>query len=99
MKERSRYDRAVGLLLLLLLRVGLLLRDLKPLLLRPRPEIDRVDLLGLDADRGDTERRGGDLVLDGVCAFAQAELCCLERVRPRSGDEDGILCGDCGGHG
>ena len=35
-------------------------------------------------------RRGGDLVLEGVCAFAFAEVCRRDRVRPRSDEEEGM---------
>ena len=36
-------------------------------------------------------RRGADLVLDGDWDLANAEVCCRDRVRPLSGDKEGIL--------
>ena len=83
LKLRSRYARPAGLLL----------RDRRPLLLPSRLERDRLKFLDLDRERGDIERRGGDLVLEGDCDLASANVCCLERVRPRSGEIDGMLYG------
>ena len=36
-------------------------------------------------------RRGADLVLDGDWDLANAEVCWRDRVRPLSGDEEGML--------
>lgn len=36
-------------------------------------------------------RRGADLVLEGVGDLVNAEFCWRDRVRPRSGEEEGIL--------
>ena len=51
----------------------------------------RLGDLDLEAERGEMVRRGGDLVLERVCDLANAEVCWRDRVRPRSGDEEGIV--------
>lgn len=74
--------------------MGLLLRFLAalvPFRLSPRPDGVRLGVLDLEAERGEMVRRGGDLVLEGVCDLANAEVCWRDRVRPRSGDEEGII--------
>ena len=74
--------------------MGLLLRSLLalvPFRLSPRPDGVRLGVLDLEAERGEMVRRGGDLVLEGVCDLANAEVCWRDRVRPRSGDEEGII--------
>lgn len=78
----------------LLLPIGLLLRERSPLRFSPRVEGDRPRSLDPDTERGEIERRGGDRVLEGVRDLASGEFCCLERVRPRSGEMDGILYGE-----
>ena len=74
--------------------MGLLLRllpALVPFRLFPRPDGVRLGVLDLEAERGEMVRRGGDLVLERVCDLANAEVCWRDRVRPRSGDEEGIV--------
>lgn len=74
--------------------MGLLLRFLPALIpfrLSPRPDGVRLGVLDLEGERGEMVRRGGDLVLEGVCDLANAEVCWRDRVRPRSGDEEGIV--------
>lgn len=74
--------------------MGLLLRFLPavvPFRLSPRPDGVRLGDLDLEAERGEMVRRGGDLVLEGVCDLANAEVCWRDRVRPRSGDVEGIV--------
>lgn len=36
-------------------------------------------------------RRGGDLDLERVCDLANADVCCRDRERPLSGEEEGIV--------
>ena len=74
--------------------MGLLLRFLPALIpfrLSPRPDGVRLGVLDLEGERGEMVRRGGDLVLERVCDLANAEVCWRDRVRPRSGDEEGIV--------
>ena len=74
--------------------MGVLLRSLPALVpfgLSPRPDGVRLGVLDLEAERGEMVRRGGDLVLERVCDLANAEVCWRDRVRPRSGDEEGMI--------
>ena len=74
--------------------MGLLLRLLPALVpfgLSARPDGVRLGVLDREAERGEMVRRGGDLVLERVCDLANAEVCWRNRVRPRSGDEEGIV--------
>ena len=74
--------------------MGLLLRllpALVPFRLSARPDGVRLGVLDLEAERGEMVRRGGDLVLERVCDLANAEVCWRDRVRPRSGDEEGMF--------
>lgn len=66
------------------------LPPLTPLRLSPWIEGDRLGVLDRDLERGDIVRRGGDLVREGVCDLAKALLFWRDRVRPLSGDKEGI---------
>ncbi len=77
-----------------MLRAGLLFRSLPPFTpfrLSPWRESDRPEFRDCDLGRGDIVRRGGDLVREGVCDLANALLFWRDRVRPLSGDREGIL--------
>ena len=67
------------------------LPTLVPFRLSPRPDGVRLGVLDLEAERGEMVRRGGDLVLERVCDLANAEVCWRDRVRPRSGEEEGMV--------
>ena len=50
----------------------------------------RLGVLDREAERGDMVRRGADLDFRGVGDLANAEFSWRERVRPRSGEVEGI---------
>lgn len=83
------------LLLLDTLRAGLLLLSLTslvPFRLSLWTEGDRLGVFDRIPARGDIVRRG-DLSREGVGDLAKALSLCRDRVRPLSGDEEGMLTG------